>query len=457
MSDYSFCVSVTDDEGRPVPGATVKVFDVDPLRNDPLPSAGGVTDDEGRLVKMLDPREFKPTTLPGVDYEAGGPNLYFHVDKGPLSLHENASTGWAPDRAVKKGELLTVPLMLTGASGVIPRFTQIGDFRLVDQISMITGLTTSAQNGHAGPDWAFHRTLTLRGKMAPSWAGPGKMQYRFLWGPIDPSGPPVPVWGTMIETSKLGVRTIPWTDTSPSGGSGPAQQWVEVGPVASSAPSSGPTPHPPAEVIEPYPSDDLIDGGWITIPPGVTIVPDVLLRLRTKDSKIHLGGTNTGGVGVLGRLIFEARPSGSSQVEWTNSQVVRINNWTPAPALKIAPAPCAPVENHLGLKYFFDHEYPLDASLTVTATTPNNPDGHNATSKLVQYLTPAFRGWAGVHVVENYDNLSNNQHPLADWAQCPYTVNFQGSLKLTDGYVDAGSFGAPPITFCKRKKNQVPQ
>lgn len=448
--NYTVCVRVVNCKGQPVEGAVVTVGDVDVLQPDPLPSSSGQkTGPDGVLCLQLKPSEFEVEPFPGWEPEAGtGPNLYFSVASVQGNLDEQPSAGWAPSRRVKSGETLWVALMVCKSERIRPVFTHVGDFGVGIDFNSF-GMTNNPKNGHGGPNYAFHRTLTLRGQVPARWENE-QVHYRFLWTklPLDPAVPTIPITQDLVDESVLGFRMVDWDNVGPPppDASSYVNQVVKVDETPYPASTTGTGYGPDALVIAPGPA------GWVKIPPDVTVSPDTLLRFVT--TGVHPGGatTSTSASGIVGVITFEAKTASGVPLG-TNSQVIAINNWDPIRSLEIVPKPCAVVHNELDLVYAFDHEFasvPDGASLTVTGNVPST-DGHDASSA----LDSGLRGWNGSHAVHTRPDLSNGQNPLKKWQPCPYVVNFSGSLRLTDGYVDAGSFSAPPVMFCKKKMKPV--
>jgi len=431
---YRVCVKVVDCFGEPIEGADVEFWDVDPIQNDHLKSADGKTDEKGQICSDLSPKEFKATPIQGVGLEGGaGPNLFFKVAApSGSSLVEDPSAGWAPEREAHPGETLYVTLALCDEFGceIAPMFTHIGDFKVNVDFEP-TGLTKIAQAGHGGPKFAFHRVLSLLGQI-PATCGDAPVRYRFLWAPSW-GGPSTAITGTnLVDEGLVGYRYIQWTNNSPGGGSGKATQeiWLHGGPPAGSNISSGPGPLPERLYIAPDPY------GWITIPQDAIALTSLLLNFDT--TGVHAGGQAALGVnGVFGTLKFEAQ-AGSVPIG-AASQPLYINNWAPIHTLKIDPAPCDAVTNHLDLTYAFDHEFPHSWDLEVTSPSP---DGHHPK------LAMGPRGGSGTHTVESNPTFSNSQNPLPNWQPCVYTASFTSRVKLTNGYVDAGTSAAVEH-FCK--------
>jgi hypothetical protein len=80
-------------------GFKVSAYDADLIRDDHIGSA--TTDAEGRFRIDYHGSAFRKTLVPGAEYEAGGPEVYFHVEdaSGAAVYQEPKSRGTEPDRA----------------------------------------------------------------------------------------------------------------------------------------------------------------------------------------------------------------------------------------------------------------------------------------------------------------------------------------------------------------------
>ncbi len=98
---WTLCGRVLAEEtATPLPGVRVTAYDADWLQDDCLGSA--TTDSEGHFRIDYSRRDFQKTPLsPLINYEQGGPDLYFIVDSptGERLLHEAKAQGHTPGRA----------------------------------------------------------------------------------------------------------------------------------------------------------------------------------------------------------------------------------------------------------------------------------------------------------------------------------------------------------------------
>jgi 5-hydroxyisourate hydrolase-like protein (transthyretin family) len=85
-------------DGRPLAGLKVFAFDADTVQDDFL--GVGMTDAEGRFRIDYPGTAFRQTPVAGIDFERGGPELYFRVESadGTVLYREPKSRGSEPDR-----------------------------------------------------------------------------------------------------------------------------------------------------------------------------------------------------------------------------------------------------------------------------------------------------------------------------------------------------------------------
>jgi hypothetical protein len=99
LDSWTILGRVTSRAARiPLAGLRVHAFDADLLQDDPLGSA--TTDEEGSFRIDFPSRVFRQTPGPGADFETGGPDVYFRIERpdGTLLIAEQRSRASAPDR-----------------------------------------------------------------------------------------------------------------------------------------------------------------------------------------------------------------------------------------------------------------------------------------------------------------------------------------------------------------------
>jgi hypothetical protein len=109
---------VVSADGRlPQPRLKVHVFDADLLQDDTVGTA--ITDEEGRFRIDYAARDFKKTGVPGVDFEVGGPDLYFRIETedGRLLIDEKKAAASQPGRHNVEAVYFTEIPVHPGAAG----------------------------------------------------------------------------------------------------------------------------------------------------------------------------------------------------------------------------------------------------------------------------------------------------------------------------------------------------
>ncbi len=91
-SPYTLNGRITDWQGEPLEGLTVRAYDKDPLSADDF-LGEAVTDEDGRYVILFTEEQFRPSVL-----ELGGPDVYIRVFDGDRLLGESPATSCAENQ-----------------------------------------------------------------------------------------------------------------------------------------------------------------------------------------------------------------------------------------------------------------------------------------------------------------------------------------------------------------------
>jgi hypothetical protein len=99
LDEWTIVGRVRQPDGTPAPGYQVFAYDADPVHDDFLGSTQTSADGTFRIDYRGS--AFRPTPIAGVDFERGGPELYFHVQdaSGSVVYEEPSSRGAQSDRA----------------------------------------------------------------------------------------------------------------------------------------------------------------------------------------------------------------------------------------------------------------------------------------------------------------------------------------------------------------------
>ena len=216
---WTVCGRLTTCEGAvPIPGATVTALDADCIQDDTLGS--GITDSSGRFRISFTANDFQKTPFsPLLNFEHGGPDLYFRAEfGGNVILQEPSSRGRTPGRE-NVGTCTCVELCstkFTPETPIPPVWLQLEDFD-VHPAHPTVGAQFS-DKGYAGDPsaaYVFGGDIPLRGKCPLSDVVTGNaLEYRFTigawtWAGGDPAAslPSVPPTAAMMEPVTQIART----------------------------------------------------------------------------------------------------------------------------------------------------------------------------------------------------------------------------------------------------------
>jgi hypothetical protein len=185
----------------PIPGATVKAFDVDWLQDDDL--GAGVTDASGHFRIDYSTSDFQKTIFsPFINIEwVGGPDLYFKAELGGQTiLAEASAVGRTPARQ-NVGHCFCVELCTDEVQppdvDKIPHWQSVWDFPIHPAApSPMSSFSIEGYAGGAANSYVFSGGIPLRGNCPlRNIAVPANaLKYRFLIGewttPGSPEGDP---------------------------------------------------------------------------------------------------------------------------------------------------------------------------------------------------------------------------------------------------------------------------
>lgn len=187
---WTICGRLTTcQEHLPIPGATVRAFDVDWLQDDPL--GFGVTDATGRFRIDYATEDFQKTPFsPLINIEwVSGPDLYFTVELGGVViLNEDRSVGRTPGRE-NVGHCFCVELCTDAVQPSTPEQTphwqRVWDFDIHPAApNPASAFSVEGFAGGAANSFVFGGGVPLRGNcpLVNAAVPSNALEYRFLIG-----------------------------------------------------------------------------------------------------------------------------------------------------------------------------------------------------------------------------------------------------------------------------------
>jgi len=450
---WVICGRVTSCENKtPLAGVKVFAFDRDWLQDDPLGDA--LTDADGKFRIDYASEDFATTPFsPLINLElVSGPDIYFRLEAGggTVLLDEPPARGRDPDRE-NVGPCFCTELCVDVAEPppfFNPRFTHVGDFHVITDISSATGRTNAAVLGHGGPDYGFFGATKLKGFCPKTHPVSGQpMRYRFLYEHPNNPGIEVPITGVALVAPVLvGSRLILWD----LDGSGPSRTFQSIY-VQGSGATPDPTPVPavpPGTPWGPVPAHVIVpDGnGWVAVDQnaldGGFYGP--LLRFNTNGAVPGGVAPGSGAGNPVGdpkngaaiRVKYEAAPAMGPGSTFSNDlPKLHVNNWIEVHQLGLqqflAPGAsgCTPLSTALDILYTTDHELMAKWNLWITSSSGVTPPP-----------LPGGTGPRGGHGTEHLD--------ISSWPSCSYTVHLTKRRALTNGEIDDDA-DTIRVTFCK--------